>query len=443
MIVKLFVDKTFSIKWRYYAWLILAIRLLIPFNLSMLPPIINLPSDSNIVLDQMGKIDIQNNISKHVESSADTYTPIISICDVLVIIWLLGLSVLILYQAIRFLAFTKQVQRWSEPVYDEKIINIYNNILSDLGINRNIKILFYNRINSPMVFGFIKPCILLPHGNYSDTDLSIVLKHELIHYKRNDLWYKLVLMLSSAIHWYNPFVHMMVRAANIDIERTCDYEVIKNMDIVYRNAYCQILLNTIQNSKLQNCALSTNFSTGKKTMKERISNIMVMNKKRKGFILFGVFAIIILISCIANQIVFAKDEKNETGTYYESIDEYKETLISYMFDCFDLDLNSYTQLDRGNEDYDNLLVLSSKDNPSRYGQTTRYIFLHNNGNDAIAMKEDIITGMYYLNLYVRDDASKYKFKSIDAKEVQGEIIYYNDYFEKNPNPKGEEVGIVD
>ena len=62
----------------------------------------------------------------------------------------------------------------------------------------------------------------LPHEDFAAQDLSIIIRHELTHYKRKDLWYKILLVTARVIHWFNPFAYMMCRHANADIEQSCD-----------------------------------------------------------------------------------------------------------------------------------------------------------------------------------------------------------------------------
>ena len=58
-----------------------------------------------------------------------------------------------------------------------------------------------------MMTGFVKPRILLPDADFTTDELRLILKHELVHYKRRDLWYKGLVLAANAIHWFNPAVY--------------------------------------------------------------------------------------------------------------------------------------------------------------------------------------------------------------------------------------------
>lgn len=73
-----------------------------------------------------------------------------------------------------------------------------------------------------MLVGFFHPAILLPPVKFAGDELSLILKHELIHFKRHDLWYKALILEATALHWFNPVVYLMAKAAAVQCEISCD-----------------------------------------------------------------------------------------------------------------------------------------------------------------------------------------------------------------------------
>lgn len=145
-----------------------------------------------------------------------------------------------------------------------------------------------------MLFGMVRPTILLPDLDYPQNDLDMIIAHETVHYQRKDIWYKLVLLLATAIHWFNPVVYWMAYYANKDLEFSCDEIVVQNRDMDYKKAYSQSILHAICTEK--GSALSTYFKGGKKDIKERFSNILMGGKKKRGILLFAVVLLATLLS---------------------------------------------------------------------------------------------------------------------------------------------------
>lgn len=59
------------------------------------------------------------------------------------------------------------------------------------------------------MFGIIQPTVLIPCTEYSETDLYLILKHELIHYKRHDIEVKVIMFMVQTLYWFNPLIHLM------------------------------------------------------------------------------------------------------------------------------------------------------------------------------------------------------------------------------------------
>ncbi|SHJ15822.1 M56 family metallopeptidase [Lutispora thermophila] len=135
-----------------------------------------------------------------------------------------------------------------------------------------------------MLIGFLKPVILLPGYDFSMDELSYILKHELIHLRRKDLWYKRLVFIATAIHWFNPVVYAMAKAIASQCEISCDAEVVKKADIGTRQRYSEIIIGIIKNQSRTQTAFSTNFYGGEKGMKKRIFSIMDTSQKKAAIV---------------------------------------------------------------------------------------------------------------------------------------------------------------
>jgi beta-lactamase regulating signal transducer with metallopeptidase domain len=78
-----------------------------------------------------------------------------------------------------------------------------------------------------MLIGFFRPALLLPSAEITSDGLVLILRHELIHLKRHDLWYKALVLLATVIHWFNPVVYIMAKAIAAQCEISCDEQVLQ------------------------------------------------------------------------------------------------------------------------------------------------------------------------------------------------------------------------
>ena len=125
-----------------------------------------------------------------------------------------------------------------------------------------------------MTLGLLRPVIVLP-PEVPEADLPLILRHELCHIRRRDLWYKGLMLLANAVHWFNPLVWRMAGQAGRDLELYCDEAVVEGQDNGFRRRYGQVLLQA--SSGGVTAALTTRL--GGTEMKGRIMNLFLQKKK--------------------------------------------------------------------------------------------------------------------------------------------------------------------
>ncbi|EGQ21536.1 beta-lactamase regulatory protein 1 [Sporosarcina newyorkensis 2681] len=60
--------------------------------------------------------------------------------------------------------------------------------------------MYNDQIASPALIGLHNPTILLSTRKIPTVELNMVLHHELIHFKRKDVWIKLFMLIVSSLH---------------------------------------------------------------------------------------------------------------------------------------------------------------------------------------------------------------------------------------------------
>lgn len=308
--------KRYSVTGRYYTWLVIVAGLVIPFRPQFNRASINLGKLGSTALPV-----IQKGNGIPISGTADYMFPSaiasVSWWQIAVAVWLAGVALFLLYHISKHYRFMKLAVRWSEDITDEQIIKLFRNLKMQMGITQKIGLRFCSIAGGPMMIGFIKPCILLPQKTFSKQELCFVLKHELVHYKRKDLWYKLFVLISTAIHWFNPTVYLMAKAIGVQCELSCDKEVIRSTDADTRRFYGETIISIVRHHSKLKTALSTNFYGGKRGMKERLLAITDMSKKKAGFIVvcFG------LIFTLGTGFAFPANAETQAESIKEDIKE--------------------------------------------------------------------------------------------------------------------------
>lgn len=153
---------------------------------------------------------------------------------------------------------------------------------------------YHSNISSPFLFGFFKTAIYLPE-DIPIADFSIIVRHELIHAKRGDLWYRLLAEYCCILHWFNPFVYLMKKAIEEECELSCDEAVTEYMNREERKQYIKAILMTIYRSRNKYTQGSVTLFKNKGLMERRVDEIMNENHKNRWILNLTLVAVICLM----------------------------------------------------------------------------------------------------------------------------------------------------
>lgn len=316
-----FMTKRYGVKWQYYAWLIIAIGFIVPFrphfgftlfsSRHFLEDTVR-PTMSLVIFNVAGTGGI---------TEPSKVLPSITMYHIVCLIWLSGVVLVSGYHLLRHRRFIRLINRWSEDLNDMKALTILNQIKAELHLSNQVCPKRCDLINSPMMTGFIKPAILIPSAHFSENELNFIIRHELIHFKRKDMWYKCLVIIITAIHWFNPVVHVMAWRISELCELSCDAEVVKSSGVQTRQEYTEAIISTIQTQARLKTVFSTNFNGGKNSMKKRISSIMDTKKKKIGATIMCLAVVLILGTGILFAYNIPTAEASDNSSLQSSTDE--------------------------------------------------------------------------------------------------------------------------
>lgn len=205
-----------------------------------------------------------------------------------VFLWLCGFFIILIFQFICYSLFMRSALRWSVNPEKENTQRVVSSLCAQLRIPYAPAVFVTIKVSSPMVVGFFRPKILLPHETYDGNSLYYILRHELMHFKRHDIWYKSFLLIVSALHWFNPLVWLMVWKAGNQLEVACDESAVENLSAEERASYVETLLHTVHVPsffKTAKISFSTYFYSGTASLCQRMNLVITQPKKHNGLFL--------------------------------------------------------------------------------------------------------------------------------------------------------------
>lgn len=376
-LINTILGSTTGYRWRKILWFILAVRLIFPIPLylsehitSFKPIEVNIPlpdsathADIDTILSvpssimniQAGDLindtdnapgesikddssvsiaptnnDINSSISQNtgtdtnVGVNTDTQTPsfisVNTIIAYLFIVWAGGIIILAGIRLFQYRRLKSSYLKGTRLCEDSSLISKMNSLCNEFRIKNPICIVVQKNIKSPMLFGYFNTILLLPKISYSEAELDSILRHEITHYKKKDLWYKLLIMLACDLYWFNPIFRLMKRMAYRDVECICDDKATKHMYLDDKRVYCNSILRTMTGSRENNPEFTTRFAGNKKTAKQRLENILNSPNRKAGTVILSLLLVILLLGTVCISFNLSSGNKNldNNGTIMSS-----------------------------------------------------------------------------------------------------------------------------
>ena len=329
ILLRYFFKGKINLRLQYALWLLVAVRLLMPFSIfdssfSILN-IVNMGRQaeqmkSPVTLpqsDSVQRTDVNNaegitdaaNISEtsrytmqdETNNSGNTSNKKAPLGDVLYILWLVGAIAMGLWFILQNIWFYTRLRKTREAVeIPGSRLPVY--------LSRYVK--------SPCLFGFLPAIYLHPNSLIDAEVLKYILAHEETHYRHGDHLWSYLRCVCLALHWFNPLVWRAAVLSRRDCEIACDESTLNRIGDEHRKAYGNTLINMIERRAKPFDLLygATTMTSGKSGIKERITMIA---KKPKMLLPTLLVVILILAAAVGCTFTGANGNSGKDVALYE------------------------------------------------------------------------------------------------------------------------------
>lgn len=217
-----------------------------------------------------------------------------SILSVAVMLWIVGAAICLFVCLLLFLYHIFHLAD-AIPIQENPFLNEW---IVKQHLHRKIRIYHSDRIQDPITYGILKPRILLPSKmDFSDSEtLMFVLQHELVHIKRMDTVWKIILCCTVSVYWFNPAVWVFIFCVNRDLEISCDEHVLKKAGFSARQRYARALVRMAETGSNLNPGAS-GFSHN--ALEERVVAVMYSKRTSAWAVALGFVLTVASISVFA------------------------------------------------------------------------------------------------------------------------------------------------
>ncbi|MCD7806168.1 MAG: M56 family metallopeptidase [Lachnospiraceae bacterium] len=211
-------------------------------------------------------------------------------------VWFAGFFAVLAWKTVQHLAFRCCILHGAVPVTDPEILSAWEEAIAKAQIKKpKLKLVSSANVSTPLSVGLFHRTmrVVLPQKDYAPEELSLILKHEIIHIAREDSSAKFFLVFCTAMCWFNPLMWIAMKKSAEDMELSCDETVLLNADESTRKKYATLLLDTAGDDR----GFTTCLSSSASAMSYRLKSITKPVKRGSGALIVGlVFFILCMTS---------------------------------------------------------------------------------------------------------------------------------------------------
>ena len=236
----------YAAKWRCVIWALLCLRLII-----LLPLVPQVQAPVQMTVPQMDRpvavsaaptVAPNTGTAPQIHPDEEEKAPALTMSHIVSGVWLLGMCGVLVWSGVSHMRLRRYLRRWASVETREEVCCRYAAQAQRLNLKRVPKLLACPGLEVPMLTGLVAPALMLPQNASPEDGLDYALLHELIHYRRRDIWLKALVMLTVSVHWFNPVIWLMVRQVDRDIELACDEMALTVLPEEERLAYGETIL---------------------------------------------------------------------------------------------------------------------------------------------------------------------------------------------------------
>jgi len=333
LLLQLMLRGKLGARWCHALWLLLLIRMVMPWAPQSRASIFNLIPQRQIEAESVRQEVVGNSFKTNVQSidtneptvvsttevpedtpeaitataepSTETTGPLKSAffeaVDILPFLWLAGALALAVYVCANNFTLLRIVRR-ERPLTDQGILELLEDCKAQMDIRIVLGIVATDKVKSAALFGFVRPRLLLPKEMLealSREELRYVFLHELAHLKRHDIYFGWLMSILQVLHWFNPLVWLAFYRMRADRELACDGLVLARTESSQAKDYGRTVVSLIERfSRARPLPAMAGILETKAQLKRRITMIAQFKKNSYRWSPLAVLLIVIM-SCVA------------------------------------------------------------------------------------------------------------------------------------------------
>ena len=278
VLIQLLLRDRLGARLRYCLWLLLLIRLVLPWAPESRLSVFNLLGG----LSAGGAAGAMAGSTVAAGCAAPANHGSYSIfVTMLPVIWLAGAAALAGYLLVTNLLFWTRIRR-ADELGSEPIWALLEECKRQMRVRRPLRVVVTDAVKSPSLFGCVRPRLLLPAGmveRLGSDQLRHIFLHELAHLRHMDILVSDLVSLMQILHWFNPLLWVAFYRMRTDRELACDELVLSKAAADESKKYGRTIISLVEQfGRGSYLPMTVGIMENKNQLKRRITMIARFRK---------------------------------------------------------------------------------------------------------------------------------------------------------------------
>ena len=211
-------------------------------------------------------------------------------------VWASGFCIYFIYRTVSHLHFRRILLRDCRPEENSTALEIWAQEKQQLCLqDKPYRLIRSSNTATPLSIGLFQKStlVVLPEKEYTQEELTLILRHELTHIYRGDCYTKLFLTVCTGMCWFNPLIWRAMDRCAEDLELSCDERVLENATQETCKQYAGLILTTAGDHR----GFTTCLSATAGSLRYRLTSILHPSRKHWGGLLCAGVFLILAMSC--------------------------------------------------------------------------------------------------------------------------------------------------
>lgn len=166
----------------------------------------------------------------------------------LAVVWFLGACVRLAKRLVRYREVVRWYSGYAKKTMTEKERSFAESLRKNYGVRRRVSFIQARNGDPTFTFGVLRP-IIICGKEAGSREAEFLAGHEMVHIRRLDVFWKILMEAAALLHWWNPFMKKLGEDFDIVCECSCDEVTLRDRTEDEGKAYMRLMIEEARNGE--------------------------------------------------------------------------------------------------------------------------------------------------------------------------------------------------